>query len=132
MFLTPSLGNEEDHDAVQTLMIPFVNRHYCEPLLMNNNEPTQKAHASKRCRPFTWRTHRNSMPISSPNVYTQSQDGKTYHWEVQRAPADQFRLPPTVEDNQVYSPVNPNHFDLAYTINCRTLVYHQLFLMFWW
>ena len=59
------------------------------------------------------------------NVYVQSQDGKTYHWEVHhpRAPADQFCLPPTVEDNQVYSPVDPNHFELAYAINCRTLFY---------
>ena len=67
------------------------------------------------------------------NVYTQSQDGKTYHWEVHhpRAPADQFCHPPTVEDNQVYSPVNPNHFELAYTINCigLRLICHQLFLM---
>ena len=68
MFLTSSLGNEEDHDAVRTLMIPFVNRCYCESLLMNNNEPIQKAHASKMCHPFTWGTHRNSMPISSSSV----------------------------------------------------------------
>ena len=54
------------------------------------------------------------------NMYTQSQDGNTYHWEVHhpRAPADQFRLPPTVEDNPVYSPVILHHFELAYTRNC--------------
>ena len=57
----------------------------------------------------------------------QSQDGKTYHWEVHhpRAPADQFCHPPIVDNNALYSPVNLNHFELAYTRNCS---YHQLFL----
>ena len=40
------LGNEEEHDAVRTLIIRFenFNRQYFEPLLMNNNEPTLKGH----------------------------------------------------------------------------------------
>ena len=33
--------------------------------------------------------------------------------------ADQFRLPPIVEDDPVYSAVIPHHFELAYTKNCH-------------
>ena len=122
------LGNEEEHDAVRTLIIRFenFNRHYFEPLLMSNNEPTLKAHVSKMCRPFTWGTQVEIQAVTClfrVPVYecVQSQDGETYHWEVHhpRAPADQFRLPPIVEDDPVYSAVIPHHFELAYTRNCH-------------
>ena len=40
--------------------------------------------------------------------------GKVHH---PRAPADQYCLPPIVEDD--YSAVIPHHFELAYTRNCH-------------
>ena len=106
------LGNEEEHDAVRTLIIRFenFNRQYFEPLLMNNNEPTLKGHVSKMCRPFTWGTQIEIEAVAclfQVPVYecVQSQDGKTYHWEVHhpRAQADQFRLPPIVEDDPLWA-----------------------------
>ena len=52
MLLTLSPGNEEEHDTVQTLIIPFENFNcqYFEPLLIN--ESTLKAHVSKTCHPW--------------------------------------------------------------------------------
>ena len=80
------LGNEEEHDAVRTLIIRFenFNRHYFKPLLMSNNEPTLKAHVSKMCRPFTWGTQIEIQAVAclfQVPVYecVQSQDGETYH-----------------------------------------------------
>ena len=91
---------------------------------MSNNEPTLKAHVSKMCCPFTWGTQIEIQAVAclfQVPVYVciQSQDGETYHWEVYhpRAPADQFCLPPIVEDD--YSTVIPHHFELAYTRNCH-------------
>ena len=78
------------------------------------------------CRPFTWGTQIEIEAVAclfQVPVYecVQSQDGKTYHWEVHhpRAQADHFRLPPIVEDDPVYSAVIPHHFELAYTKNCH-------------
>ena len=122
------LGNEEEHDAVRTLLIRFenLNHHYFEAFLMDKNEPTLKAYISKMCQPSTWGTQieiEAAVALFQVPVYecVQSQDGETYHWEVHhpRAPAGQFRHPTIVEDDPVYSAVIPHHFELAYKRNCH-------------
>jgi len=96
------LGNEEEHDAVRTLLIRFenLNHHYFEAFLMDKNEPTLKAYISKMCQPSTWGTQieiEAAACLFQVPVYEclQSQDGEANHWEVHhpRAPADQFRHP---------------------------------------
>ena len=73
------------------------------------------------CRTFTWGTQIEMEAVAClfqvPDYEcVQSQDGGMYHWEVHhaRAPPNQFRLPPIVDD-PVYSAVIPHHFELAYT-----------------